>query len=162
MAADQERTPAARRPGAAHSVLPSRVPWSHHCGAREQSAGGCDDSSRVVVELAAARKGTSSPPFRPFPNSTEGYRDCCGSPRRGQIGRLHAPARYAVLESRDTRVGSEGHWPRFGPCVPLAGSLRPRRSTRRPLVTRRSLSSHSVAQGSGHNGTSITDPEAQP
>ena len=53
---------------------------SHEClrvitAAHEKSAGRFDDHAQRVVELAAARKGTSSPPLRPFPKFTKGRRD---------------------------------------------------------------------------------------
>ena len=47
-AADQRRGPATERPcpGAAHSTHPSRIPWDHQYGARNEGAGRSDDSSR--------------------------------------------------------------------------------------------------------------------
>ena len=46
----------------------------------------------------------------------------------------------------DTRICSEAQWPPLGVGLAVARIVRPRRPTRRPLVTRRSLSSRRLAQ----------------
>ena len=131
----RERAPAAGWPcpGAAHSTHPSRIPWSCH-GARDESAGRSDDSSRGILELAATCKGTSPSPLWSFPNSAVSHRNGRRSARRGQNRRIRAPARDVVSDPRDTRVCGEGQWPRLGMGLAVA---RPRRSARRPLVARR-------------------------
>ena len=55
-------------PGAAHSTHTSRMPWSLNYGARDESAGRSDDSSRGILELAATREGTSLAPLLSLPN----------------------------------------------------------------------------------------------
>ena len=107
-----------------------------------------DNSFWRVLELAATRKGKSPSPLRSFPNFAKGRRDGCWSPRRGQKRWIRTPARYVVPDLRDTRVRSEGQWPRSGLGLALAQTVRPRRSTIRPLVTRRSPSSYRLVQGS--------------
>ena len=83
--------------------------------------------------------------MRPLPNFTKGHRDGRGPRRRQDLN----ASTLCCARSTDTRVRSAGQWPRFGQRVALAGSLRPLRPTRRPLVARRSLSCHRLAQGSG-------------
>ena len=98
----RKRAPSGRPcPGAAHSTHPSRVPWNYHCGARDESAGGCDDSSWRVLELAATREGTSTSPLWALPNFTKGH-------RRGQNRRIRTRASYILSDLRDVRVCSKG------------------------------------------------------
>ena len=104
-------------PGAAHFTQPPRIPWSCRFGARDESERRSDDSSRGILELAAARKGTSPSPPWSFPNFAQGHRDGRRSPRRGQNRRIRTPARDVVS---DTLVCSEGQvatiWHGVGRC----------------------------------------------
>ena len=145
MAADHEEGPSvwAAIPRAAHSAHAPRMPWSHPCRAREESAGGPGDTARGVVELAASREGALAASLRPLVNVAKSYGDDCSSPRRGQDREVRAPARDDVPDLWSTRVRSEGRRPR------VSRSLRPRCSARRPLVTCRSFSSRRLAQRSG-------------
>ena len=69
----RETVPATGRPcpGAIHSALPSRMPWDYYCGARDESAGRSDDSSRWILELATSRKG------HPPPSSLWSFQKLC-------------------------------------------------------------------------------------
>ena len=60
----------------------------------------------------------------------------------------------------DTRVCSEGQWPRLDMGLAVARTVRPRRPTRRPLVARRGLNSHRMAQGSGRGRDSKETADA--
>ena len=85
------------------------------------------DSSWRILEMAAARKGTSPSPLWSFPNLAKGHRDGRRSPRRGQNRRLRMPTRNVVSDQRDTRVCSEGQWPRLDKELAVARSVRHRR-----------------------------------
>ena len=137
----RERGPAAGRPcpGAPHSAHPSRLPWSDHCGARKECAQGFDDPARGILELATTRKGTSSPPLRPFPHAAKGHRDGCRSIDKGRIGGFerHHSVLYQFCGILELTAKDSGHdlawrWPLLG----LSH-----------LHARRSLS-HRLAQGS--------------
>ena len=68
--------------------------WSHRCGAREESAGGLDDTASGVAELTASRDGAFASSLRPLINSATSYRDDGRSLRRGQdqwVARLAVP-----------------------------------------------------------------------
>ena len=116
-----EGAPAARRPGprAAQSTHLPRVPWNR-CDAREESTEGLDDSSLGVPESAA----TSASPL-PALNFTKGHRDGRWIRRRGQIRRVRTSACHIVPELRNTRVRSEGQWPRSSLGSPLLGLTGP-------------------------------------
>ena len=63
------------------------------CGAREESTGGSDDSSRRFLELAALCSGTPLSSLWSFPNSTKSHRDGRRALYKGRIGgfeRQHA------------------------------------------------------------------------
>ena len=135
MAADQVRGPQWLGGHARCSAFCAPVTSALESSLRRTTAecvGGSDDLAPGDGELAAARKGTS---WLREPSKRAAW--------------IRAPARCVAPDRRDTRVRSEGQWPRFGLGVALAGSLRPHRWARHPLVTRRSLSSHRLAQGRG-------------
>ena len=101
---------------------------------REESAGGLEESSQGVLESATAS------PLRGLPNLM----------KRQRYGRQHqgirTPACFTVPDLWNTRVRSEGHWPRAGRKFALARTVQPRRPTKRSLVARRSLSYRRPAQ----------------
>ena len=130
----------------AFHYAPSRIPWSYRCGARDGSAGRSDHSHWRILELATSCKGAPPSPLWSFPNSAKSYLDGRRSPRRGQNRSSRTAARDLVPDLQDTRIWSEGPRPRSGVEVAAAMTVRPRRPTRRPLVTRRSFSNHRLAQ----------------
>ena len=124
-------------PGADHSTHPSRVPWSCHCGARDESAEGSDDSSWGILELAATRKGTSPSPPRSFPNFAKGHRDGHRSPGRGQNRGVRMRARCVVPDLRDNRVCSEEQWPRLDMWLAVARTVPPKPQVSSPGTGKR-------------------------
>ena len=146
----RERGPATERPcpGAAHSAHPSRCPGGYHHGARDGSAGRSDDSSRRILELATSREGALPSSLWSFPNPAKSHRDGRRSPRRGPNRRTRTAARDVLPDPWDTRICSEGQWPR--PVVELAAArtVRPRRPTRRPVGHPPKPQSYRLAEGS--------------
>ena len=109
--------------------------------ARVESVWRPHDSSRRIFELAETRKGTDPSSLWSFPDPPKGHRHGRWSSRRRQTWS------DVVSDLRGARVCSEGQWPRPGVGLAAARTGRPRRHTRRPLVTRQILSRHRMAQG---------------
>ena len=84
-------------------------------------------------------KGTPPSTLWSFPNCTRSHRGGRRSPRRGQNWRIRTATRDVVPDPQDPRIWSEGQWPRSGVGLAAARTARPRRPTRRPSVTRRTL-----------------------
>ena len=124
-AADQEEegcSGGAACPGAAHSTHPSRAPWSYHCGGRDESAGGSDDFSQAILELATSRKRNISFTTADFRTLRRVIVMVAGALNEGRIGgfeRQHGTLCqiYGMLESaaKDSTIR-----PEVGPLLGLS------------------------------------------
>ena len=90
-------------PSGTHSLHPSRIPWVDHSGARDESSGRSDDSSRGNGERGPSRRGLSPSSLRPLPMFTEDHRDGRRSPS------TRARAETACTSTR-CDIGSKGCW----------------------------------------------------
>ena len=124
--------PKRRRSGAARSADETRVPWSHHCSARERSARGLDDGATRVVELAALREGDLLRPCGHFRTPRREIVMVAGALDEGRIDSVPLCQIYGVLESarKDSGHDSTWQWPLFHCVAQWSGwRLRPRRNS---------------------------------